>query len=275
MKAEAQARGVLTSILAETAQRLASRSGERAAWERRAAAAHRPPSLVAALGGERVAVIGEVKRRSPSAGAIREGADAVRLARSYAEAGAAAISVLTEPGRFGGSLDDLAAVTREVSLPVLRKDFVIDPLQLYEARAVGAAAVLLIVRAVGGEQLEALAELARALGLETLVEIHGEAELAAARAAGATAIGVNARDLESLAVDGALVERLLPLVPPEVVAVAESGLASRPDVERVARAGADAVLVGTAVAAAPDPGAALRQLVGVARHRRQRGQEGR
>jgi indole-3-glycerol phosphate synthase len=265
MKAEAQATGVLGSILAETAARLKGRAGELGDWQRRAARAKAPPPFAAGLRGTEIAVIAEVKRRSPSAGAIREGADAVALARSYAEAGARAVSVLTEEGRFGGSLEDLERVARAALLPVLRKDFIIDPLQVYEARAVGASAILLIVRALSAERLGELAGLAKDIGLDALVEVHGPHEMARAIAVRASAVGVNARDLETLAMNAAAAERLLPSVPADTLAVAESGLASRADVERAARAGADAVLVGSAAAGAADPGAVIRAMVGVTR----------
>ncbi len=268
MKAEAQASGTLGAILAETEARLKGRSGERAEWERRAARAKAPPRFAARLAKAEVAVIAEVKRRSPSAGAIREGADAVTLARSYAEAGASAVSVLTEEARFGGSLEDLMRVAREVALPVLRKDFIIDPLQVYEARAAGASAILLIVRALSAERLSELARLASEIGLDALVEVHGRHELARALAVHPPAVGVNARDLETLAMDAAQAEKLLPAVPQGTVAVAESGLATRADVERAARAGADAVLVGSAAAGAADPGAVIRAMVGVERRGR-------
>jgi indole-3-glycerol phosphate synthase len=265
MKAEAQESGVLTAILKETEARLSTRSLERSEWERQAARAQPAPSFVTALGGAQVAVIGEVKRRSPSAGVISEDADAVALARRYADAGAAAISVLTEPTRFGGSIEDLLRVARQVGLPTLRKDFIIDPIQVYEARAVGAAAILLIVRALSDERLQELAALARGIGLATLVEVHNEAELARAVAVNPSAIGVNARDLETLVIDPAVVDALLPAVPPGIPAVAESGLKLRADVERVAARGADAVLVGTAIAGAADPTVAARDLTGVVR----------
>jgi len=213
-------------------------------------------------------LIAEAKRRSPSSGAIREDTPAVMLAEAYAWGGAAAISVLTEPHRFGGSLDDLFEVSTKLDLPTLCKDFIIDPVQLYEARSAGAAAVLLIVRALTAPQLGTLASLARGMGLETLVEVHSAAELEIALGCGPTAIGVNARDLETLAMDPSLHETLLPRIPAGVVAVAESGLRTREDVERVAGFGADAVLVGTAVAKAERPGDAVRALTGVRKRSR-------
>ena len=244
---------------------MAERAPERSEWERLAARAQPAPSFTASLRNGPIAVIAEVKRRSPSKGAIKEDANAIDLARRYAEAGASAISVLTEKEHFGGSLEDLMQVARSVRVPTLRKDFIVDPIQVLEARAAGAAAILLIVRALTDDQLGTLAALARDVGLETLVEVHSAEELARAAIAQPSAIGVNARDLETLAMDPGLVPSLLPKVPRGVIAVAESGIASRADVDRVAAAGADAILVGTAVAGADDPGEALRTLTGVAR----------
>lgn len=266
MKAEPQASGVLESILAETARLVAARRSEQPGWERRAAGARPAPDFGAALrSGTEVTVIAEVKRRSPSMGPIREAADAAALAVAYVEAGAAAVSVLTEPSHFGGALDDLARVASAVAVPTLRKDFIIDPLQIYEARAVGASAILLIVRVLPAERLAELTRLARDIGLATVVEVHDAGELAAALAVSPTAIGVNARDLDTLAMRPEQAAALLPKVPRGVIAVAESGLSSRGDVSRVAGLGADAVLVGTAVAGAADPAAALRALTEVPR----------
>jgi len=268
MKAETQVTGMLSSILSAAAARVAALAPRRNELERLAARAPAPPSFRAALGRADVAIIAEVKRRSPSAGTIRADADAADLARVYAASGAAAISVLTEPTRFAGSLDDLARAAAAVALPVLRKDFIVDAIQLYEARAAGAAAVLLIVRALGAEQLGALARAARAIGLETLIEVHGAGEVETALAAGPDAVGVNARDLETLTMDPAGAEALLAEVPARLAAVAESGIAGRADVERLASRGADAVLVGTALAGAADPARALAALVGVGRRGR-------
>ena len=265
MKAEAQEPGVLSAILAETTARMAERAPETGEWERLAARAQPAPPFAAALKRATVAVIAEVKRKSPSAGAIREGADAIELARTYAEAGAAALSVLTEPNHFGGSLEDLMQVARSVRLPTLRKDFIVDPIQVYEAKAAGASAILLIVRALSDEKLQSLAALARNIGLDTLVEVHAPNELPRALSAEPSVIGVNARDLETLVVDPAGVAAVLAAVPPGIPAVAESGLKTRADVERAAGQGADAVLVGTALAGASDPGAALKELMGVTR----------
>ncbi len=267
MKAESQASGVLGAILAETAERLGGRHGELAAWERRAAEAPEPPPFAAALRGRSVAVIAELKRRSPSAGALRADADARTRAGAYLAAGAAAVSVLTEPLRFGGSLEDLEQVAA-LGRPALRKDFIISELQLLEARAAGASAALLIVRALGPDRLRDLVAAADGIGVEALVEVHSEAELETALATGARIVGVNARDLETLEMDGGLAGRLLPRVPADVIAVAESGLAGRDDVALVAAAGADAVLVGSALMRAADPSALVRELAGVARRGR-------
>lgn len=213
-------------------------------------------------------MIAEVKRRSPSAGAIRNGLDVVAHARAYEESGAVAVSVLTEATGFGGSVDDLTEVARAVGLPVLRKDFIVDELQVIETRAAGAAALLLIARILAPERLMALTRAAREIGLASLVEVHTAGELESALAAGASVVGVNNRDLDQFSVDLTTAERLLPLVPTGVTAVAESGLETREHVERMSEAGADAVLVGTALARMSDPRAALRALTGVARHSR-------
>jgi len=227
--------------------------------------AEAPPPFAAALLGDAIAVIAEVKRRSPSGGDINLGLDAADQAAAYAEGGAAAISVLTEPDRFNGRAQDLSAVRGRVRLPVLRKDFLVDPLQLVEARALGASAALLIVRAVDPVCMGELVDAARGLALDLLVEIHTDAEAERALAAGVRVIGVNNRDLETLQVDPALAHRLIPTLPSEVIAIAESGIVTRADVEAAAGAGADAVLVGTALSAAPDPAAAVRALRAVPR----------
>jgi indole-3-glycerol phosphate synthase len=232
-----------------------------------AALAARPPrhSLAAALRGKNVAVIAEVKRRSPSKGTINAGLSAVEQARAYASGGAAAISILTEPNHFDGSVEDLAAVAAAVDVPTLKKDFHIDPVQLLEARARGAAAALLIVRTMAPARLAEMLSTARSLELETIVEVRDEHELSLALDLGATIIGINNRDLETLVIDSGTSERLLPMIPPPVIAIAESGLTSRADVERVAAAGADAVLVGSSLSAAVDPAALVRELTSVRR----------
>lgn len=254
---------ILDRLLADARRRAGALRRHEGALRRSAHARDAPPSLVTALRTGQVTVIAEVKRRSPSAGVIRGDLDAVAQARAYVAGGAVAVSVLTEERQFGGAITDLRAVADAVAVPVLRKDFLVDPLQLLEARAAGASAVLLIARALPLRDLARLIAAAHKLGLETLVEAHTESEVAAGLEAGATALGINSRDLRTFAIDLTVTERLLPRVPPGVCAVAESGIATRDAVERVAAAGADAVLVGTHVAAAPDPAAAVRALVGV------------
>jgi indole-3-glycerol phosphate synthase len=227
-----------------------------------------PPDFVAALAGGGVAVIAEVKRRSPSKGAINEGLDAVAQVEAYASGGAVAFSILTEPSEFGGTLDDLHRAARAGRGPCIRKDFLVDEVQLAEARLMGAASALLIARALPTEKLHSMVNGARLLGLEPLVEVRDEHELEDAVAAGARVIGVNNRDLETLAIDEAVSARLLPRIPADVIAVYESGVASRDDVLRAAAMGADAVLVGSWLSAAADPAAAVASLTGVARVRR-------
>jgi indole-3-glycerol phosphate synthase len=222
-----------------------------------------PRDLAAALrDAARPAVIAEVKRASPSAGAIRD-ADPAERARAYEAAGAAAVSVLTEPRHFDGSLLDLQAARRAVRLPVLRKDFLIHPSQVIESRAAGADAVLLIAAAVSEPELKALIATAADLGMAALVEAYTDDDLDRALNTEAELIGVNARDLGSLDVDLDRALRLLARVPPDRVAVAESGISTREQVERAVDAGAAAVLIGESLMRSDDPGAALRELRGV------------
>ncbi len=207
------------------------------------------------------AVIAEVKRASPSAGHIAE-TDPAAQARAYEAAGAAAVSVLTEARHFDGSLADLRAVHLATSVPVLRKDFLIHPAQLMEARVEGADAVLLIAAALSADELAAMLGAAEDLGLGALVEVHAQEDLDKALATDAKVIGANARDLESLEVDLDRALALLERVPGDRIAVAESGLTEREQVERAVTAGARAVLVGEALMRAADPGAKLRELRG-------------
>jgi indole-3-glycerol phosphate synthase len=258
----------LEQILARTRTTVEALRAQRPELERRAHGAPRPTPFGEALRGSTVAVIAEVKRRSPSAGAIREDLDPVAHARAYATGGAVAISVLTEGPFFGGSLEDLDAVARAVPCPVLRKDFILDELQLLETRAHGASAVLLIVRALPPRRVRELADAAHGMGLGTLVEVHTEAELGVAMSARPTAIGVNSRDLATFQIDRRAALELVGKVPHGMPAVAESGINERGDVVAAARAGADAVLVGTAVARASDPESVVRMLTGVARQDR-------
>jgi indole-3-glycerol phosphate synthase len=191
--------------------------------------------------------------------------DAAEQAKAYAAAGARAVSVLTEPEHFAGSVADLTAVRAAVSIPALKKDFHVEPIQLLEAKALGASAALLIVRALGPVGLPRLMQAAQELALEVVVEIRDEQELDLALGCDARVIGINNRNLETLAIDAGTSERLLSRVPSSVIAIAESGVSSRGDVERVGRAGADAVLVGSSVSAAADPEDAVRRLTGVRR----------
>jgi len=258
----------LDQILDSTRRGLPSLRERRGALELAAGSVPRPPSLREALRGERVAVIAEVKRRSPSAGVIREDLDPGERAALYARHGAAAISVLTDQPHFGGSIDDLRAAASRVEVPLLRKDFILDELQVIEARAAGAAAVLLIVRALPSARLEALLGCVREAGLEAVVEAHTTAELDRALDVGAEIVGVNSRDLDTFRIDVAGAWELLARVPADRVVVAESGIHGPGDVDRAAAAGADAVLVGTALSADPDPAGLLRQLSEVPRRGR-------
>ncbi len=258
----------LAQILDSTRRGLPSLRERRVTLEREAESRPPPPSLSRALRGERVAVIAEVKRRSPSAGVIRDDLDPQARAALYARHGAAAISVLTDRPHFGGSIEDLRAAASGVEVPLIRKDFILDELQVVEARAAGAAAVLLIVRALPPGRLETLLGCARDAGLEALVEVHTAPELARALDAGAEIVGVNSRDLDTLTIDVRGAWELLARVPASRVAVAESGMREADEVERAADAGADAVLIGTALSAAADPAALLRQLTEVARRGR-------
>jgi len=218
-----------------------------------------------------VAVIAEVKRRSPGAGAIRPGLDPVDVARGYALRGAAAISVLTDRDYFGGSLGDLVAVKAAVGVPVLRKDFVIDPLQVAEARAAGADAVLLIVRILSDALLAELLASARDQGLAALVEVHDGPELERAAAAGARIVGINNRDLATFKTDLDVTVRLLDGLPEGSIVVSESGIRSRPDVERLGAEGVHAVLVGESLLRADDPSEALALIADCPRSVRIRG----
>jgi indole-3-glycerol phosphate synthase len=257
---------ILRRILAHKREELAARRYEVPLVQARANAsgAPDPRDFPTALRGEEVAIIAEIKRASPSEGAIREGQfDPAAIARQYEDAGAAALSVLTDEEFFAGRLEYMTAAREACSLPVLRKDFIIDDYQLYEARAAGADAVLLIVAALRPAQLRDLLALTRSLGMSALVESHDEAELEIALESGAEVLGVNNRDLHTFEVDLGATERLAEMIPDDRILVAESGVHTREDIEHLAAAGADAVLVGTALMRAEDPGEALRELTGV------------
>ena len=262
--------GILAKILAHKVTEVAaakSRTSEAdLLGQARAAAPARDFAAALRLNGaHRPRVIAEVKRASPSAGPIRPGAVAAEIARDYQTGGAAAISCLTDETFFGGTLADLTAVKAAVKLPVLRKDFTIDPYQIVEARAAGADAILLIVAAFRpGEDDARLAELfaaAKDVGVHALVEVHDAPELERALTLGATIIGVNHRDLRTFTMDLDLSARLRPMVPASSIFVAESGIKTPADVARVMTAGCDAILVGEGLMRAPDPGVALAELL--------------
>jgi indole-3-glycerol phosphate synthase len=254
---------VLESIVAGVLEDLGRRRAERPLdrVRRDAAAAPPPRDGAAALRRPGLSLVAEVKRSSPSKGTLADIPDPAALARAYEAGGAAAISVLTEGRRFGGRLADLEAVRAAVSVPVLRKDFVVADYQVWEARAAGADLVLLIVAALRDDELAALVALTRELGMTPLVEVHDPAEAGRAVAAGADVVGVNARDLRTLDVDPATFARVAPHLPPHVVTVAESGVAGPEDAGRYAGQGADAVLVGEALVRDGDPTAAARAIV--------------
>lgn len=227
------------------------------------AARHTPrgDQFAARLRAPGVQVIAECKRRSPSKGILRKAYDPSAIAQGYAAAGAAAISVLTEPTMFDGALAHLEAVRRSVSVPVLRKDFVSESFQIVEARAAGADAVLLIVAGLDDTHLSALLTDAQSQGLAALVEVHSEEELRRAVDAGASIIGVNSRNLKTLEIDLALHDTLVGQIPSGVIAVAESGLTTGADLRRLRDAGYHAFLIGERFMSVPDPGAALAELL--------------
>ncbi|MDY6918542.1 MAG: indole-3-glycerol phosphate synthase TrpC [Chloroflexota bacterium] len=230
-----------------------------------AAAQQRPPlDLASAIRGDGIRLIAEVKRASPSKGLISPDLDPARLALTYASNGAAAISVLTEEPHFHGTLEDLRRVRGALpgpGVPLLRKDFIFDPYQVYQSRACGADALLLIVAILSREQLGELLALSHSLGMHCLVEAHMETEVEVAVASGARVVGINNRDLTTFAVDLATTERLRALVPPERLVVSESGIGKREDVDRLRHCGVDAILVGEALAASDDVPAAMRELL--------------
>jgi indole-3-glycerol phosphate synthase len=210
-----------------------------------------------------LSLIAEFKRRSPSAGALApEAIDLAAQVAAYERGGAAALSVLTDEPHFGGSLADLRAARAACDLPIIRKDFIVDPYQLYEAAVNGADAVLLIVAALGDEDLRALHQEARSIDLDCLVEVHDEGELERALEAGAEVIGINNRNLDEMSVDIATTFELMPDVPAGKTVVAESGISGRAELEELDRVGVDAVLIGGALMTAPDPEAKVRELTG-------------
>lgn len=255
--------GVLDDIVVGVREDLAERQSRvpLARLQEQVAALPEPRDVLAALSAPGLSVIAEVKRRSPSKGVLADIPDPAALAAQYAAGGATAVSVLTERRRFGGDLADLAAVRAAVNVGVLRKDFMVTPYQLWESRAAGADLALLIVAALPGDALAELYALALELGLTPLVEVHTPDEARRAVGLGARLIGVNNRDLRTLDVDIARFEALAELIPGDRVKVAESGLFEAADVERVAAAGADAILVGESLVKHGDPQAAVAQYI--------------
>lgn len=249
------------------AHRVAAAADRRDRDELRERALSSPPprpfaAALAARAAEGLGLIAEVKRRSPSKGDLDPGLDPAALACSYVAGGATCLSVLTDVEFFGGSPEDLEAAARASGLPVLRKDFTVDPADVCDARLMGAGAVLLIVAALGDEELARLLALATELGLDALVEVHDHPELERALAVGARLVGVNQRDLSTFAVDHERALRLAAAIPEAVLAVAESGIRGADDAARLAAAGYQAVLVGESLVRSPDRAAATRALVG-------------
>lgn len=259
---------VLDSILEGVRADTAVREARISLSEIKAAAAAAPPPLdvMAALREPGIGVIAEVKRASPSAGSLATIADPAKLARAYEDGGARIISVLTEERRFCGSLDDLDAVRAAVSVPVLRKDFVVQPYQIHEARAHGADMLLLIVAALEQAALASMLDRTESLGMTALVEVHTEQEADRALKAGAKVIGVNARDLTTLEVDRDCFARIAPGLPSDVIRIAESGVRGTADLLAYAGAGADAVLVGEGLVKSGDPRSAVADLVTAGTH---------
>jgi indole-3-glycerol phosphate synthase len=263
---------ILDDLIASTRAALPARKAALplGALQERIAALPAPNDLLLPLRQPAVGVIAEVKRASPSKGALNATLDPATLAAAYARAGASAISVLTEPTRFLGSLDDLAAVRRAVDalrpgLPLLRKDFIVDAYQLYEARAWGADAALLIVAALSDDELATLHRTARDLSLTPLVEVHNEGEMARAALVVPLLVGINNRDLHTFHIDVATTYRLLPLAPRGALVISESGIHSPEQMRELARHEVDGVLIGEALVTAPDPTARLAELVAAGR----------
>ena len=253
---------VLDEIIIGVREDLATR---RISYERMAELVARSAKPINALPNLRessIGVIAEVKRASPSKGNLAQISDPAALAKVYQENGASVVSVLTEKRRFGGSLDDLVEVRKAISIPVLRKDFMVDEYQFYEARAYGSDLVLLLVAALTKDELRDFLALTHELGMKALVEVHTEFELEQALDVSAEIIGVNSRNLKTLEVDSRVFAELLPKIPSHIIKVAESGISSRLDVEYARRHGADAVLIGEALVRGGDPGTTLRALLG-------------
>ncbi len=260
--------GTLGRLVAAAYARAQDSAVSMAALRERAAHMPSPPAFADALRRNTLSIIAEIKRASPSKGDIAPSLDAVAQAQAYERGGAAAISVLTEPQQFGGSLEDLTAVAGAVRVPVLRKDFIVHAVQIWEARVSGASAVLLIARALSPERLQALYSVAADAGLEVLIEVRDQEDLARALATGARVIGVNNRNLETLVIDPQTAPGLMRLIPSDRIAVAESGMSSIDDASAAQLAGADALLIGSAISAAADPEGAVQEFASLARRAR-------
>ncbi len=257
---------ILDRIVADNRLELETRKGSFPLEELRRVASEQPPPLdfAAALRGERIQLIAEVKKASPSRGIIRPDFNPVEIAQTYAGNGASAISVLTEARYFQGSLNylrDIREALGENKLPLLRKDFIYDLYQVYESRAYGADAILLIVAILNPEKLEGLLRLSHELNMSCLVEVHSEAELEIALGSQARVIGINNRNLDTFEVDLTTTERLRPLIPQDRVVVSESGIKDRSDMEKLGQWGVDAALIGESLMAAPDIAAKMKELL--------------
>ena len=253
---------VLDSIIAGVREDLAQRRLPLAQIHESVSSQPKPLDAYSFLRRNPMNVIAEVKRASPSKGDLAPITDPAALAAQYQEAGAAAVSVLTEKRRFGGSLADLDAVRSAVDIPVLRKDFMVDEYQFYEARAHGSDIVLLIVAALSQSQLKDFYDLSRELGMAALIEVHTHSELESAMEIDPVMVGINSRNLKTLEVDTQVFTELLPRIPGSLIRVAESGISSRADVIEAAQAGASAILVGEALVKSGDPISAMRELLG-------------
>ncbi len=260
--------GTLGRLVEAAFARAAACENQLHALQQQAASMPAPPPFAASLRRDGIAIIAEIKRASPSKGVIAPGLDSVAQAVAYESGGAAAISVLTEPDQFGGSLGDLVAVSKAVRIPLLRKDFIVHPVQIWEARVSGASAVLLIARGLSPALMSSLFAEAHSAGLEVLVEIRDANELQRALELKASIIGVNNRNLETLDIDPLTAPRLIPLIPAACIAIAESGMASVSDAEASQRAGADALLIGSAISASAEPAAAVAAFAKLVRHER-------
>ncbi len=255
---------VLDSIIAGVREDLAARRLSMAQLREQLDQVRPPLDALTFFGTENISVIAEVKRSSPSKGALAQIPNPAALAERYQGAGASAISVLTEQRHFGGSIEDLVAVRAAVAIPILRKDFMIDEYQFYEARAIGADLVLLIVAALSANQLDDYHSLTRELGMRALVEVHTHDELERALEISPDIVGVNSRNLKTLVVDSIAFSNLIPLIPKTLIRVAESGISTREDVQYAQECGATAILVGEVLVKSDDPRATMRDLQGLA-----------